>query len=120
MEGRPPPRPVAGVAGGAWGPPGVETVAETGEGVPELVDAIDDHQAHIRSEEFGEAERRDRVRDQIISLSRATLHREAREAAERSGALAALVEQVAERRRDPRSAAHELLEAVRESWIARR
>ena len=105
---------------GSWAPPVLKTVAKTGEGVPELVDAIDDHQAHIRSDEFGEAERRDLVRDQIISLSRATLHREAREAAERSGALAALVEQVAERRRDPRSAAHELLEAVRESWIARR
>lgn len=105
---------------GSWAPPVLKTVAKTGEGVPELVDAIDSHQAHIRSAEYGEAERRDLVRDQIISLTRATLHREAREAAERSGALAALVEEVAERRRDPRSAAHELLESVRETWIARR
>jgi LAO/AO transport system kinase len=101
---------------GSWAPPVLKVVAKSAEGVPELVDAIDDHQAHIRSHEFGADARRELVSDQIISLARASMHREALEAAERSGALRALVEEVAERRRDPRSAAHELLASVREEW----
>jgi LAO/AO transport system kinase len=103
---------------GAWVPPILKTVAKANEGVTELVDAIDQHSAHIRSDEHAGAERARHVRGQIIDLARAALHRQALEAATQSGALEALVEEVAARRRDPRSAALELLETLRRSWGA--
>jgi LAO/AO transport system kinase len=100
----------------AWRPPILKVVAKTGDGVSDLVDEIDHHHAFLRSQEHADRERRDLARKQIVALARAALHRQALDTASRSGALAALVEQVAERQRDPRSAAEELLEAVRREW----
>jgi LAO/AO transport system kinase len=102
----------------AWRPPILKMVAKTGEGVPELVDQIDEHHAFLRSSEHGDRERRELARKQIVALTRAALHREALVTANHSGALGALVEQVASRTRDPRSAAAVLLEAVRREWGA--
>ena len=102
----------------AWRPPILKVVAKTGEGVPELVDRIDEHHAFMRSGEHGTRERRELARKQIVALTRAALHREALETAGRSGALAALVDAVAARERDPRSAAALLLDAVRREWAA--
>ena len=47
-------------AGGAWPIPVLKTVAQTGEGVPELLDAVDRHREHL--EESGELEVRRRGR----------------------------------------------------------
>ncbi len=47
-------------AGGAWAIPVLKTVAQTGEGVPELLDAVDRHREHL--EESGELEVRRRGR----------------------------------------------------------
>ncbi len=102
--------------GGSWDPPILKTVARTGEGVPELVDAIDRHHAHITSSVHAVEERRAQAQRQLIALARAALHREALEAASTTGALAALVESVARRERDPRNAAAALLEAVKARW----
>ena len=103
---------------GAWTPPILKTIAKSNEGIGELVEAIDQHQAHMRSDEHASEERDRHVRGQIIALARAALHREALEAAEASGALEALVREVADRQRDPRSAALELLESLRTAWAA--
>lgn len=103
---------------GAWRPPILKVIAKTGESIPALVDHIDEHHAFMRSSEHGDRERRELARKQIVALTRAALHREALETANRSGALAALVEEVARRERDPRSAAGVLLEAVRREWSA--
>ncbi len=105
---------------GAWSPPILKTIAKTNEGISELVDAIDEHQAHTRSDEHAAAERERHVRGQIIALARAALHREALEAAETTGALDTLVEEVASRQRDPRSAALELLDSLQATWAASR
>jgi LAO/AO transport system kinase len=102
----------------SWTPPILKAVARANEGIEEIVDAIDLHQAHVRSPEHADAERQRHVRGQIINLARAALHREALEAADRSGSLRALVDAVAERERDPRSAALELLEGLRRSWAS--
>ncbi len=103
---------------GAWAPPILKTVARANEGITEVVDAIDEHQTHTRSDEHGSAERERHVRGQIIALARAALHRKALEGAEASGALDALVAEVAARERDPRSAALELLDSLRATWAA--
>lgn len=103
---------------GPWEPPILKAIARTGEGVPELVDAIDRHQAFYRESEHAEGERRKHAERQVLAITRAILHREALETARTSGALADLVGQVAARSRDPRNAAEELLEAVRREWAA--
>ncbi|TAK81119.1 MAG: methylmalonyl Co-A mutase-associated GTPase MeaB [Dehalococcoidia bacterium] len=103
---------------GSWVPPILKTVARTGEGVPELVDAIDRHQAHITSSAHAAEERRAQAARQLIALARAALHREALEAASTTGALEALVDAVARRERDPRNAAVALLDAVKAQWAA--
>lgn len=102
----------------SWTPPILKAVARANEGIEEIVDAIDLHQAHVRSPEHADAERQRHVRGQIIDLARAALHREALDAADRSGSLQALVDAVAARERDPRSAALELLDGLRRSWAS--
>ena len=98
----------------AWTPPIVQTVARGGDGVSELVDAIDSHQQHLRDSEHAADERRALVRSQIITLARNSLQREALVMAERAGVLDALAAEVAERTKDPRTAAEALLAAMRE------
>jgi LAO/AO transport system kinase len=94
----------------------LKAVARTAEGIPELVDAIDRHQAHLRSSGHADEERRALAEAQIVSLARAALAREALATAEAEGMLQALVTEVAARRRDPRAAAGTLLDAVRSRW----
>ena len=103
----------------AWTPPILKAIARTGEGVPELVDAIDQHQEHVRSSDHGGSERRALAEAQILSLVRAALYREALAAARADGAIDALVSEVAARQRDPRSAAASLVDAVRARWALR-
>ena len=100
----------------AWKPPILKAVAREGEGLEALVEAIDDHQAHLRGSEHAEAERRGHARAQIVSLARAALQRETLEAAGNAGVLEVLVDEVAARRRDPRAAAAALLASVRSGW----
>ena len=100
----------------AWRPPILKAVAREREGLEELVAAIDDHQDHLRASEHAEDERRDHARAQIVSLARAALQRESLEAAGDVGVLSDLIDEVAARRRDPRSAAGALLDAVRAGW----
>lgn len=97
----------------SWTPPIVKTVARGGDGVGDLVDAIDRHQQYIRHSDRAADERTALVRSQIVALARASLHREALTMAERAGALDGLAEEVAERRTDPRTAADALLVAMR-------
>jgi LAO/AO transport system kinase len=97
----------------AWQPPILKTTARTGEGVPELVDAVDRHQQHLRSSGHAEEERRAHAEAQVISLARAALYRETLRNAGAEGILEALVAEVAARRRDPRAAAQALLDAMR-------
>ncbi|MGE3856905.1 MAG: methylmalonyl Co-A mutase-associated GTPase MeaB [Dehalococcoidia bacterium] len=101
---------------GEWVPPILKATARTAEGIPELVDAIDAHQQHLRGSARAAEERRALAERQVIALARAALHREALAAAGAGGALAPLVDDVATRSRDPRSAAEALLRAIRAEW----
>lgn len=100
----------------AWKTPILKCVAREQDGVEDLVAAIDDHQEHLRASEHAAEERREHAREQIVSLARAALQRESLDAAGRVGVLSDLVGEVAERRRDPRSAAAALIEAVKAGW----
>jgi len=97
-----------GVARNDWKPPIVRTVAATGEGIDELVDAVARHQAYAR--ESGERERRraDSARVEVEALLRDALVKrlEARVGGER---VQRAVERVAHREQDPYAAVEELL-----------
>ena len=89
---------------GAWLIPIVRVVATKGEGIDELADQIERHGEYLASSGVGESRARERARHQIAEAVRAEITRRFLhgDGGER---LARLVEQVAERELDPRSAA---------------
>jgi LAO/AO transport system kinase len=96
--------------GRAWRPPIVRAVATTGEGVDELFEAIAGHRAHLEKTGDADARRRARLREELRGLVAA-------EMLDRASVLChgprfeALVDEVAQRKRDPYTAMDELLQA---------
>jgi LAO/AO transport system kinase len=91
-----------------WTPPIVRTVATTGDGVGDLFDAVVAHREHLESSGEGAARRDARLREELRALVAART-------AERAAAMCdgpafdAIVADVASRKRDPYSAADELM-----------
>lgn len=93
-----------------WEPPLLRTVAPSGEGVSEMVDALERHRAHLeatdglvraiadRSEQLFRELLRERATDRLLALAAA------------SPALASLVSDVRSRALDPHTAAQRLLD----------
>jgi LAO/AO transport system kinase len=93
---------------GDWRPPIIKTVASRGEGIDELVEAVDKHRGWL--EETGELRRRRhrRAADEVEAIALTSLRE--RMGDPRSGpALDELAEQVVERELDPYSAADRLI-----------
>jgi LAO/AO transport system kinase len=100
-----------GAVEGAWRPPIVSTVAQTGEGIDKLVAAIDAHWAALgESGELG-IRRTRRARDEIEAIALAVL-RERFGDLHGNDALDALAEQVVSGSADPYAAADTLLAAL--------
>jgi len=97
----------------SWKPPIVLTVAQTGQGVDEVVQSIDEHRAWLESS--GELERRRvrRARDEIEAIAVTALRRRWGNVHERTE-LDELAEQVVEGKSDPYTAADSLLETYAE------
>jgi LAO/AO transport system kinase len=97
-------------AGAAWKPPIVQTVAQTGQGVDEVVEKLDKHRAWMES--TGELDRRRvrRARDEVEAIAVTALRERWGDVHARSE-LDGLAEQVAAGSTDPYAAADELLEA---------
>jgi LAO/AO transport system kinase len=93
---------------GAWNPPILKTVAMTGEGVDEVVAALDEHLAHLRS--TGELERRRvrRAREEIEAIAVTSLRERWGDVHARTE-LDVLAEKVVAGTSDPYAAADELL-----------
>ncbi len=91
-----------------WNVPIIKTIAHRDQGVGELVEAIDRHRAYLRESGRLEEMRRKRARRQLLAVVQDELLRRALAAAGEER-VAALVEQIASRDIDPRSAAEELL-----------
>ncbi len=95
-----------------WRPPILKTIATTGEGVPEVVEAIQQHRDYLV--ESGEKTQRERARMQseVLDILRHTLLERALNnvAGER---LEELIDRVAARELDPYSAARYLMERIR-------
>jgi len=100
---------------GDWKVPIIKTVASEGRGIPELLDAIEAHRAHV--EETGTlAERRARnLRSEVLGLAAARMRRELELRIAEDPEVASLLESVVRRETDPATAAATLLERSREA-----
>jgi LAO/AO transport system kinase len=100
-----------GVRDQRWKPPIVETVAQTGRGVDQLVDALSRHRAMLEETGRLRERRRARARDEVESIALRHL-RERFANLHGSADLDRLAGQVAEGKLDPYAAADRLLSAV--------
>ncbi|WP_141212879.1 methylmalonyl Co-A mutase-associated GTPase MeaB, partial [Halorubrum sp. Ea1] len=92
-----------------WTPEVLRTVANTGEGVDELIAAFDAHAAHLRESGEIEATKRRRYAEEIRTLVRSDVGALAAEEIERRGGIDRLAEAVRRRETDPYSVAAEVV-----------
>jgi len=93
--------------------PVLKTVAITGSGVPEVMEAVERHRSRAVTGEARRKRERDRSRDRLLELLREELFQRARRTCLTNGEMETLVEEMANRRRDPYSAAEAVLERIR-------
>jgi len=101
LSGRPP---------GAWMPPVLSTVAESGQGIEALMDAVDRHRGYLAESGEGEARRRARAAARLEAELRHALTRRFREGLS-DGRYEAALRAVLERRSTPAQAARDLIRA---------
>ncbi len=94
---------------GGWPVPIVRTEAARGEGVTELLAKLDEHRAYIEGEGTLSERRRRNLRNEIMALAVARMRREMEARLADDAEFDRLVDEVAERRLDPASAAAQLL-----------
>jgi LAO/AO transport system kinase len=95
-------------APGQWRPPILKTVATTGAGVKELVEAIATFRSHMQA--AGRSRRRVRSETRLRDLLSERVMTRLEQSAWGQGEVAAMVDRVAARELDPYSAADQLLE----------
>ncbi|MGN6252260.1 MAG: methylmalonyl Co-A mutase-associated GTPase MeaB [Marmoricola sp.] len=95
---------------GAWKSDVLKTVAQTGDGVDAVADAIDAHRAWLEESGRLQVRRTRRARDEVEAIAVTALRERWRDVHERTE-LDALAEQVVAGTTDPYAAADELLEA---------
>jgi LAO/AO transport system kinase len=88
----------------------VRTEAANGAGVPELVETIGEHRAHIEEEGTLNERRARNLRAEVLGIAAARMRRELEGRAERDPEWAALLDSVVSRQTDPATAARKLLE----------
>jgi len=93
---------------GEWRPPIVKTVATTGQGIPELVEAIAQFRAHSQSTQAVRRRTRSEYRLRELVSQRFMDHLERQVLT--PGELGAIVDRIAAREVDPYSAANDLLQ----------
>ena len=98
---------------GDWKVPIVKTVASKGEGVAELLEAMDAHRAHVEETGTLELRRARNLRAEVLGLAAARLRRELEERVAEDPEVAKLLESVVRRETDPATAAAMLLELSR-------
>jgi LAO/AO transport system kinase len=94
----------------SWRVPIVRTEAATGRGISELVGRLEEHRAHILAEGHLAERRRRNLRGEVLALASARMRRRLELHLRGDAELERLMDEVAERRLDPASAAATLLE----------
>ena len=93
--------------------PIVKTVAISGSGVAELMEAVERHRSRAVTREARRKREMDRSRDRLLDLLREEMFKRVRRTCLADGEMEALVEDLASRRRDPYSAAEAVLDRIR-------
>ncbi len=94
---------------GDWKVPIVKAVASKGEGIDDVLAAIDKHRAHVEETGTLQERRARNLRSEVLGLAAARMRRELEGRIAEDPAVAALLERVVRRETDPASAAAELL-----------
>jgi len=97
-----------------WQPPVVETVATSGTGIDELLDALDEHAAYLDRTDAGDRRAVDRIADEIRQLVRSDANELLAAEIDRSGGIESLARRVRDRETDPYTVADEIVEPLRE------
>jgi LAO/AO transport system kinase len=92
-----------------WRVPIVKTEAGRGDGVERLAEVLGEHRAHVEAEGALSARRRRNLLNEVLGLATARLRRALEASLREDPEVQALLEEVAERRLDPASAASEIL-----------
>jgi LAO/AO transport system kinase len=92
-----------------WEVPIIKTVSSKGDGIAQLLEAIDKHRAYLETSGRLEDMRRKRARRQLLAAAQAELLSKLVSNAETNGTLDKLIEAVAERALDPHTAAEQLI-----------
>jgi LAO/AO transport system kinase len=100
---------------GDWKVPIIKTVASDGRGIPELLDAIEQHRAHVEGTGTLEERRARNLRSEVLGLAAARMRRELELRIAEDESVARLLESVVRRETDPATAAAELLGHSREA-----
>ena len=95
---------------GSWRVPIVKTEAAHGTGVPELVERMDEHRAHILAAGQLDERRRRNLRGEVLAIATARMRRRLEEELGEDAEFQRLLDEVVARRLDPASAATALLE----------
>jgi LAO/AO transport system kinase len=94
----------------SWRVPIVKTEATHGKGVPELVERLEEHRAHILAEGQLTERRALNMRNEVLSIATARMRRRLEEDVREDPEFRRLLDEVVRRRMDPASAATVLLE----------
>ena len=96
----------------SWRVPVVRTEAASGAGVPELVETIGEHRAHIEGEGSLDERRARNLRAEVLGIAAARMRRRLERRAGEDPDWAALLDSVVRRETDPATAARKLLERL--------
>jgi LAO/AO transport system kinase len=96
----------------AWDPRIVETVANTGEGVDELLAAVDAHREYLAASGELDRQARERYAAEVRTLLREDVHELLAEEIDRRGGLDAAVDRIVARETDPYTVADEIVAPV--------
>jgi LAO/AO transport system kinase len=94
----------------AWQVPIVRTEAGRAEGVPELLEKLAEHRAHIESEGTLSKRRRRNLMNEVLAIATFRMRRELEESVREDPEVQELLDRVVARELDPASAATTILE----------
>ncbi|MFC6991928.1 methylmalonyl Co-A mutase-associated GTPase MeaB [Haladaptatus sp. GCM10025707] len=103
-----------------WEPLVVETIAKSGEGIAEFLDALSEHYAYLEDSGRLEEKARTRYAEEIRALLRADIGSLISEEVEDQGGIEALVDEVVAREADPYTIADRIMEPLEDCVSERR
>ena len=110
----PPPPPVPAEVPDAWQPPVLATVATQGQGIAELVAALERHHGHLRASGELATRRRERLRRRLHAVVERGMRQWLWETTAARELVAARLDDVAGGRRNPYEVAAEILQQVKQ------